>query len=410
MRLYESTLAVDILDYLNRVGGIPRKQLYTPFSEYSYRYYASIVKRLLDESYLESYSYNRINHVRLTSGGLNALIEKTESSKEIKNQSAKADSPKKKKRLLLVADVIGLCKAAGFLIDEKDKPLLEDLFDRGAAPIPDTQKATFERSLKTGLFYSSGEIRKAYTNILGRSEIANWSRLVGIVFFGKNLSFLYGVGGNLIQWRTSCEDRTIKHIVSFLLKSDIIKNNITFYEHPNCIICGRGYTLIPKIIYGRKWGKISEEKRTENFHRVIARDHINSHNLAKVFSSAYYVTVNKDGVDNFKLATMLDKNTKERLCDKWFDKRPTVSRVKTFAYHQGWTSKRERVVYMPYVDLIELEFYKNQGVACHFVLLKGTQDAVSRVMGPLFLSAKSLDGSFLKYKQYDANGAPYKNK
>ena len=83
-------------------------------------------------------------------------------------------------------------------------------------------------------------------------------------------------------------------------------------------------------------------------------------------------------------------------------------RLNTLSYHQGVTTngKHERVVYIPCVDLIELDFLKKQNTPCHIVTPKGTQQAIARTLGPLVLSIRSLEGEKLRYKQYDEYGAP----
>lgn len=107
-----------------------------------------------------------------------------------------------------------------------------------------------------------------------------------------------------------------------------------------------------------------------------------------------------------RLACVMGEKEKEEACDRWFDSVKGVTRIKSLPYHQGTAANGHRVVYMPYMDLIELEFYRNQGDPCHFVIPAATQEAVSRVMGPLLLSAQSLKGTKLKYRRYDSKGAP----
>lgn len=223
---------------------------------------------------------------------------------------------------------------------------------------------------------------------------------------GTKLTFVYSVGDTLIKWRSGSEDRTVELIRDFLIKSDCIKRNIENPKYPNCVICGKGMSMIPKIVFGRRWGRITDDEDVERFRAAISRDHINSHNLSKAFASAYYVPVNKNGLNGVRLACMMGENEKEDACDRWFESVNGVTRIKSLPYHQGTAANGHRVVYMPYMDLIELDFYRKQGDSCHFVIPAGTQEAVSRVMGPLLLSAQSLKGTKLKYRRYDSKGAP----
>lgn len=404
MRMFDNALSILILEHLHKCGMTPRKNLYTPFSSYGYRYYASIVQRLINEGYLEVVRYKELNHVKITPKGEKALLEKYGKKSELNEIKAKDASPKMRKRQMLVSEVIGLCEANGFYTGKGHPPLVH-LYGIGDQTEIRESEAEFEEHLTEGIFYSAGEIRLAFIEVVGKNEIANWSRLVGVVLFGHRMTFVYSVGESLIRWMPSCEDRTVSMVQYFLMRSDIIRTHITQDEHPSCIVCGRGMTMIPKIVTGRKWGRISDNKTTETGRAKFARDHINSHNLGKVFGAAYYVTVERHGVSDFRLACMIDEAKKEELCDSWFGSIETATRLKTLPYHQGVSRTRARVIYMPYMDLIELEFYRKQGEPAHFVIPSGTQEAVSRVMGPLLLSARSLKGTILKFNRYDANGA-----
>lgn len=51
---------------------------------------------------------------------------------------------------------------------------------------------------------------------------------------------------------------------------------------------------------------------------------------------------------------------KEDACDRWFESVKGVTRIKSLPYHQGTAANGHRVVYMPYMDLIELDFYRKQ--------------------------------------------------
>ena len=406
MRLFDDVLAVDLMRYLYKVGNIHRKKLYIPFASYSYQYYARTLKRLIDEEYIEVYKEARVNYLKLTHKGVDALIQKRILTKDmvVRDQSKKQYATQAKRRERLVGDVIGLCEGCEMMME--GTPPLEALLGRNMGEKSEWYEKEVEKRLRDGIFYSTQEIRQTYIDIVGKNEIANWSRLVGIVFMGTKLTFVYSVGDTLIKWRSGSEDRSVKLIRDFLIKSDCIKRNIENPKYVDCVICGKGMSMIPKIVIGRRWGKIEEEEQLERFRASIAKDHINSHNLAKVFAAAYYVPMNKSGINSMRLACMMGEKEKEDACDRWFDSVKGVTRIKSLPYHQGTTANGHRVVYMPYMDLIELEFYRNQGDPCHFVIPAGTQEAVSRVMGPLLLSAQSLKGTKLKYRRYDSKGAP----
>lgn len=428
MNIRKGVLASTILDYLKENGEVVRKTLYVPFSEYAYQYYARTVRRLIDEGYIETkrVSLNSVTTTRvsLTEKGRSALKELSKDSQE---QPARPRNRMRARRQQLVVPVTGLCTANGFLISPDEKPNLESLFDtqnvsensvNAQGAIGDnqsscgrqtaSQKDFFESCLETGIFYSTVELRRAYIAVFHKNEVMNLSRLIGVVLFKTSIKYVYSIGDVLVEWHPSSEEKTVAAISRFLSSSTIIRGRLgeSIQGTPECIVVGKGMTMIPKLIYGRRWGRAQENDRHEKLKSVLARDHANAHNFAKVFGAAYYVSNDKRGIESFRFAAMMTGELSERLCDKWYNSVDGVTRVKAFGYHLGLTSKRERVAYMPNIDLIELEYYKRQGEPMHFVIPTGTQEGISRVMGPLLLSAQSLKGTRLKYNPYDKYGAP----
>ena len=90
MGFYKNSLGVEILRYLNHAGQVPRKNLYTPFIGYAYRYYARVVKQLIEEGYLSVTRYNRVNCVAITDKGkaqlTNLFSEDEEISRNIQEE------------------------------------------------------------------------------------------------------------------------------------------------------------------------------------------------------------------------------------------------------------------------------------------------------------------------------------
>ena len=412
---YKDSLGIEILKHLNKSGRIPRKNLYTPFVSYSYRYYARVVQQLLEEGCVKVERFGRRNCISITEVGTEVLAEMYEDDDEeaqaIQSEKAKARSAKARKRKKLVADVEGLCVANGFLVSAQEKPSLLELAhaDEGS-DMADELEEEFSDAMQAGVYYSTRELRSAYIAALGKNEIANWTRLVGIVLYKGNLSFLYSVDKTLIKWLPANEKRTVDFLIDFLRKIKIVSRHVVFEKHPICMVCGEGMTMVPKIVTGRKWGRTDSDKNSERYKAKLAATHINSHNLAKIYSAAYYVPVNKTGVDMFRLAAVLSEATREQLANHWFSELRTATRLMTLRYHQGVTTngKRERVVYIPCIDLIELEYLAQQGTPCHVVAPKGTQQAISRVLGTLVLSIRSLEGERLHYNSFE-NGAPVNN-
>lgn len=412
MKLYKNSLSVEILEYLYRSGKIPRKNLQIPFVDYAYRYYARVVHNLIEEGYITAEKYKRIIHVEISESGKKALTElyreDEEKSQQLKEEKNSATKKRQKKRKKLVVDVEALCLANGFRVRPTEKPLLSDLFGQQA----ETLRGEFCAAVDDGLYYSTKEIRAAYMKVLGKNEIANWTRLVGICFYKDNISFLYAVDKSLIKWMPTNESRSVEFILNFLKSSPIIPSVVSFNGHPKCIICGEGMSMIPKLVTGRKWGRTDGPESTERYRRKIAATHINAHNLNKVYGAAYYVPCGRRGIDSFKLAALITDSKRDLLSQKWFDSISTAYPVKTLRYQQGITSndKQERVCYIPCVDLIELEFLKAQGVELHIVAPEGWQQPIARTLGPLTRSIRSLTGKLLKFEPYDEYGAPVNQK
>lgn len=401
MRFFTDALSVQILEHLNRGGEVQRKSLYVPFSQYNYNYYARILRRLITENYVETVTRNRATYIRLTPKGIDAI----KANGGIVEKQAKPYDKKAQRRLALVTDAVSMCKANDFRTEPEEKPELEELYTR---PVSESVIDFFKTCVNDGVFYSSRELRSAYTAVMGNNEIANWTRLIGVILYKGNLSFLYSTGDKLIKWMPSNEERTVKFIADFLFYSDTISSLITRFPYPSCIICGKGYTMIPKIVMGRRWGRIeTDDKFTERSRAHIAKSHINSHNLAKVFASAYYVPVGINGVQSFRLAAALNDPKKNLICNDWFSKNDDfATRSLSKPLYQGMTvGNRETVIFSPYIDLIELEMYRKQGEPAHFILPKGTQEAVARVMGPQILSANTINWEPLSYHNYDIYGA-----
>lgn len=408
MGFYKDSLGIEVLRYLNHAGQIPRKNLYTPFVSYSYRYYARVVKELIKEGYVSVIRHARVNCVAITDAGKAQLYsmysEDEDSMRIIKEEKTAAYTPKQKKRRKLVSDMEGLCQANDFIVSAADKPSLVDLM---GTPSTDVYEF-FEEAIDNGVYYSMGEIRAAYIETLGKNEIANWTRLVGVLFFKGHLSFLYSVDKTLIQWMPINEQRSVDFILKFFRMSPVLTKSVRFYEHPTCIVCGEGMTMIPKLVTGRKWGRTDGDENAERYKAKFATSHINAHNLGKVFCTAYYSPCSKAGVDMFRLASMLSEPVRDHAAENWFQSVSTATRLNTLRYHQGVTlnGKRERVVYIPCVDLIELDFLKKQNTPCHVIAPKGTQEAISRTLGPLVLSIRSLEGEKLRFNRYNEFGAP----
>ena len=388
-----------ILEYLEGSGGIPRKNVYTPFAKNNYRHFTRTLAALISEGKVELYRYKNLNHVRITEIGRACLNEHRirQTSEAIGQKKAKPRNKKDENRLSLVNDVRGLCEGCGFLTEQKPDLVLLSHFP---------EQNIEEQWLKAdeqGVFYTAKEIRRAYKELKGKNEIINMSRLVGVLFLKGHLSYIYAVGKKLIKWLSTNELRTIESIEDFLYGIKAIKNNSKDSSR-SAIIVGRGFSLIPKIVTGRTCGE-SEEGKKEYFSSIRAREHINSHNLQKVFDSAYYVQASRQGVAPFRAAALLSADTRDYLVEKWYSGAVGLTGVRGAKYIQGVNRNMEKVIYLPFMDLIELEYYRNQREPAHLVVDKTVSEAVSRCLGPLCLSIRDNTGELLNPQRFDINGA-----
>ena len=411
MKLYKGSLMLQILVRLNSTGPIPRKKMKLYFEDsYDYIYYTKSMKKLIDAGYVEVYRNKRLNYIRITESGMAALLGKSEDPKAVKRETVVTRDKQEEKRQQLVNDVKGLCAACGIKTDEASGRVdIERLLTK---EVEEETEREFLENLDTGIFYTTGELRKAYKERYGENEIANWTRLVGVVLRNHTISYVYGVNDSLIKWLPVCESRTVDFIQRMLGEVPVISKAVQLDQRPNSIICGKSWAMIPKLVYGRKSGSNKEEDGVvvNGMRAKNARDHINAYNLAKVYSSAFYASVNDRGVSAFNLGTLLSDETREALCDRYFAEREDATRLKSVKGNLGVTKTGERVYYMPCVDLIELERIKNQGKAGHVVCQKGTQEGIARVLGPLMISVRDLEGNLLEYGSYDKNGNPLDRK
>ena len=412
MKINNNSLRKKILEYLNSVHSIPKKELHLHFPETVYNNFSRAVKILTDDGDIEVFRYKQLNHVRITPSGIKKLKEKEEiryETESIRKEALhKSNTTKRRKRQALNNTVFGVCKAAGVLVKETEKPMLRNLFDKYAERLselsPEDEKRLFVKSLSNGIFYTSGEVREILNLINQKDSISNKSRLIGIVFKDKRIVFVYAINDTLIHWEPLEEERTVANIQNGLIQSKIIRENIDMYRYPDCVVVGKGFAMIPRLVRGRKSGSVSANKRIDEVQTGIAKNIINAHNLSKVFNSAYYVPVNKKGINLFKEALIASQEYKDEKADEWFEEVKNATRIKSKKYYQGFTQKMENLAYLYTIDLIELSELMEQNVELHLVAPDGTAEALSRVFGPNIKSVRNHTGKKQRYRSYDSNG------
>lgn len=408
MKIYRNSLKEHILEYMLKIHSIPRKELRRAFEEYEYTNYSEKVKELIQDGYIEDFRYKGLINLKITSKGIDFLRENDEeiysTEKVRKKVLQETATPKSRKRRSMENTVILLCKANGVLTDSSEKPKLINVFTSSSDQLSYSEKKLFAEKISKGIFYTTSEIREVEQAMYNNHEIGNWSKLIGIIFKDTTVKFIYNINDSLNYWNAISEKRTVKGILELLTQSSFINEYIEIYDYPDCIICGKGYSMIPKIIYGRKKGKKDVNKATDRYQTLIAAEQTTVENFSKVFAHAYYVSDLRRGTKEFKDAIDITVEKKKEICNKWFRSRNNVIRSNTLRYNQGVSQKQERIAYMPILDLIELRFLKDQGEKVHLVVPEGTQESVSRVMGPLVLSIRDLTGEKKKYNNYDKNG------
>ena len=92
-----------------------------------------------------------------------------------------------------------------------------------------------------------------------------------------------------------------------------------------------------------------------------------------VFDSAYYIPVNKKGIELFKEAIISSKEYKDQKADKWFESVKNANRIKSKNYYQGFTQKMENMAYLSTIDLIEIYYLQKQNIEMHLVALMEPQ-------------------------------------
>lgn len=398
------TLKIQLLQYIAAAGTIQRSRLRQPFTKSNYRYYAQTLKSLIDDGYVIVIRERKRNYLEVTKLGKKELESK---NIELGNVAImpiinKTNSKITDTRRKLYAEAAGMCFANGYHVS--DHARLEFLYGHGTKEEQQEAKKLFIEQLKDGIYYEVGELRVAQKNVYGKSEIANQTRMVGILFVKQELFYVYCIGDSLITWKTTCEERAVQFYLDFLAKSNVICQYVHIEKHPRAIIIGSSLKMIPAIVYGRKNGIRRTDIRIDTVQESSAKGRISSENLAQVFSAAYFVPSNKMGISMLKAVCTVTDNVRDILFTKWLDKHGYM-RLSSKRYYQGVDRNTgNRFIFAPYIDLIEFRYYKLQDEVAHFIIPNGTQEAVSRVMGPLLKSAENMRGAALKFKPCDANG------
>lgn len=393
-----------ILQYLLNVGMVQRSKLYQPFMENDYRHYARVLKSLIDDNYVEVKREKEKNYLIITRLGRKRLEEEKEEFKNIIDEPIinKTNARITKTRRKLYADAAGLCMANKYHVT--GHPRFDLLYGNGSAEEVKDAKEVFAKQLKEGIYYEISEIRNAYQKVFGKSEIASQTRMVGVLFIETRMMYVYCIGDSLIAWKTNGEERATQFYIDFFLKSDVIARLIRIERIPRAIIIGDTLKMVPALLHGRKNGIKRLSSKVDSAQANGAQGRISADNLSKIFSAAYYIPTRKIGINMLRIVCTITDEICEELFSKWIKKRGYM-RLSSKQYCQGINRNTgDRVIFSPYIDLIELRYYKRQNEVAHFVISNGTQEAVSRAMGPLLESAENMRGVALKFKPCDENG------
>lgn len=409
MKIYTGSLASKLLEYLYTTPEVARKRLYIPFAaEYEYTSYSKVVKRLLEEEYVELFRKDELNYIRLTVKGKKAIEEKDkEKAKALKSEKPNTSTRQRANRARQVANVIALCTANGIALNGAEKPKLGQLLKP-----PDTMGTqTLQELAAKGIFYSVSEIRAAIQEVYGKNDALKLSRLVGIILYGKNLTFVYSIGQSVIKWNATNEMKMVELIRRYFSLSTILKGTVDPQKKSICLICGESYSAVPKIVSGSSWGTWNDDSRTspkEYFRKRAAGEWLTAKNLAKVFSRAYFVCSGVQDIPYFLSAVMMDEQTTMVVATDWWNNNiSNATHITTMGYFQGLTTngKGEIVALSILVDIIELSYYRARNKPMHIIISqRGAKDAIAKILGPNLLSIRTTMGEKLSTNQYDENG------
>lgn len=390
-----------ILLYLYDVQIVQRTKLYQPFTEYDYKHYAKVVHDLIDEGFIEIKRDKRKNYIEITADGkryAEVLKSKAETEFPVVN---KYNSRITKERRKQYADVAGLCLANE--IHVMDHPALELLYGENTNEAK-AARELFVQQLENGIYYEIMEVRNAYQALYGKTDLVSRSRLVGVIFYKSRIIYVYAISSTLIVWKTIGESRTIDFYNDFFTKSLFLRKHLVVVNKPEVVVVGDSLSMVPALVHGRKKGIKDSDAKIDAALSVVAQGRINAYNLALIFSQAYFIPTTSMGIGMMRVVCALDNKTRDVLFSKWLDKRGYM-KMTTRKYTQGIDRQTgRRIIFAPYMDLIELEHYCKQNEKAHFVIPHGTQDAISRTVGPLLESAEDMRGVALKFKSYDENG------
>lgn len=403
LRLFNGSLSFYLLMYLAEVEKVQRKKLYIPFQNFcSYQYFCKTVQRLIQEGYLQLIRSKQKTWVSITEKGIASFKKKTEAilNKPISVKKSSIKTKKEKRRKILINDVVGFCDALDIAYRDWNKPSLETFL----RPKTEQEKSDMLKYLKHGIFYSLKEIRSAFVNLeKGGQEFANWSRLIGIIWYNENLTFVYSIHDSLIKFIYLCESRTIKTILNLFESSDILRPLIGTGK-PNCIVIGENMKMLTCLMYARKNGKILNNENKERFLEKISENAINAYNLQNVFENSYFIPNEKFGVSLFEISLQSEKE-KQKAIDDWYIKNKFF-RISSLQYAQGSavSDLKKRIIYIDTLNLTALNFYKLQNISASFYVPNGTQEEIAKSLGICVNDMYNHQLEPIKFHRYNRQG------
>lgn len=301
--------------------------------------------------------FKRCTNLKISSKGISTFKEKT--GLEIKERVEY--ERRKIFRRICVNDAISMMKGADFLIDESEKPSLFDVFrvslsspyknvfrDRSIFNFDlDFRQAIALRlnyAIENGVFYSAKEVREVLQYFFGENEILKLSRFIGIIFYKKRLSFIYSISNKRIEWVFNNEQRVIKSVSLYLKCSDLLSNYVNEIM-PSCIIFGKNYYTLPKIMFDNS----TYSKK------------LNIQKLNSVFYNAYYIPVSQYSIEQFKTdarSTKYIRSLESEAFAKYF-MNGTLSVSQMYFIYNRYTDNTNFVV-LPFIDLCELNNYLSE--------------------------------------------------
>lgn len=392
-----------LLAYLYTVPSIKRKQLAVALPDMPYQCLTRATRTALAHGYAEYITVARCRAVRLTSEGKRYIRTVAgDSLDKAKRRAAtvKADEAGKQ-RFERRETVRNLCRAAGIEPAIEKGVSFEDILC-----FTDKGQAFFRQAfVQNGLFFLSDEVSRSIRNSgLAQDEVASTgSRYVGIILNHNGLFIVYNTLDRLMRFPERPEDALKNGLVAVLKRCGVFDTpeREKVLSRVAAIVVGKSDAMLPKIYRGTKWG-VADDPRVPS---TVIQYLLSLKNLHRHFAKTYLVPANTLGVELLHRTACLPFALVERMKEQWFSEHGAYTVVRSNGYLEAYEKgEREKTVILPILSFEELAYHAAKGERVHVICERGTQEGISRVLGPIVDSMKDFDAQPLPFHRYDSNG------